>query len=91
MLEGLIDRGQGALSNDTSCFTIVGTLGVHEGVPSGYHKGFGGGGYPPPRGSRSYTIVKTLKMQKIFDFESMKNFLNGDGLGKFSKSTTRSR
>ena len=65
---------------------------MHEGVPSGYLEGVGGGGYPlPPRGSKSYTIVKTLNLQKNFDFESMKNFLKDDGLGKFSKSTTRSR
>ena len=41
--------------------------------------------------TKSYTIVNTLNPQKFFDFESMKNFLKGDGLGKFSKSTTRSR
>ena len=40
--------------------------------------------------SKSYTIVKTLNPQKILNFETMKNFLKGGGLGKFLKSTTLS-
>ena len=63
-----------------------GALRVHKGVPSGYLKGVVGGGGDPPRGSKSYTIVKTLNLQKFFDFERMKNFLKVNGLGKFSKS-----
>ena len=40
-----------------------------------------GGG--PPRGSKSYTFVKTLMVQKFFDFDTMKNICKGDGLRKF--------
>ena len=69
------------------------TMGYMRGSQKGTSRGTEGvgGEAPPPRGSKSYTTVKTLNPQKIFDFENMKNFLKGDGLEKFSKSTTRSR
>ena len=53
--------------------------------------GEGGGGYPPPP-SKVKVIHhrQNAKSAKNFDFESMKNFLKGDGLGKFSKSTIQS-
>ena len=43
-----------------------------------------------PKGSKSYTIIKTRMVQKYFDIVTMKKFQKGDGVGKFSKSTTRS-
>ena len=62
----------------------MGTLWVHDGVPSGYLKGVGGGEMgDPPRGSKSYTIVKTLNPQKFFDFESIKFFLRVMDLENF--------
>ena len=91
------DRVQGALQNVTSQGTPRGHNRLLEGVLSEYLKGVCEGwwrveGGPPPLRYRkiteSYTIVKTLNPQKFFDFETMKNFLKGDGLGRFLKSTT---
>ena len=45
----------------------------------------GGGGVPPSPTfeSKSYTIVKMLNLQKLFEFESVRNFLKYDGLEIF--------
>ena len=65
----------------------------------------GEGGTPlPPQDPKIFQVLNFLRKffdliqsrqnaesAKQFDFESMKIFLKGDGLGKFSKSTTRSR
>ena len=79
MFEWSLDRALSTVLKHTSLGTLESSYGVHEGVASGYLQG-----------SKSHTIVKTLKMQEYLDFETMKNFLMGDGLGKFSKSTSRS-
>ena len=87
VLERSLGSTQGALSDETSRGTKRGFYDRLEKLPSRYLKVVEGGGGeppPPPQGSKSYTIVKTLNLQKNFDFESMKNFLKGDVLGKFS-------
>ena len=70
----------------------MGTLWVHDGVPSGYLKGVGGGEMGDPLPLSEVKVIhhrqSAKSAKKIFDFESMKNFLKADGLGKFSKSTT---
>ena len=43
-----------------------------------------------PKGSKSYTIIKTRMVQKYFDIVTMKQFHKGDEVGKFSKTTIRS-
>ena len=82
ILEMSLGSTQGALSDDTS----RGTKGVSMIDLRNCQVGISrwsevGGGTPlPPRGSKSYTIVKTLNLQKILNFETMKNFLKGVGL-----------